>query len=117
MINYDDDIKLVLNLNEVTANTEALEPTSIAEAQRHPEWPQWEHSIHKELATLHKAGTWELIDPPAGANIVGSKWVFRAKKDATGNVVRYKAHLVAQGFSQVPSVNYFNTYAPVAKLA
>ena len=49
--------------------------------------------------------------------MVGSKWVFRAKKDAAGNVVRYKARLVAQGFSQVPGVDYFDTYAPVARLA
>ena len=40
--NYNDDVELVLNLNEVIANAEALEPTSIAEAQCHPEWPQWE---------------------------------------------------------------------------
>ena len=66
---------------------------------------------------MQKAGTWELVDPPQGANIVGSKWVFCTKKDAAGNVVCYKAHLVAQGFSQVPSVDYFDTYAPVAKLA
>ena len=117
MIDYDDDVELVLNLNEVTANAEALEPTSIAEAQRRPEWPQWEHGILEELATLHKASTWELVDPPAGANIVGLKWVFQAKKDAAGNVVHYKARLVAQGFLQVPGVNYFDTYAPVAKLA
>ena len=71
--NYNDDVELVLNLNEVIANAEALEPTSIAEAQRRPEWPQWEQGIRKELATLQKAGTWELVDPPQGANIVGSK--------------------------------------------
>ena len=105
---YDDNVELVLNLNEVITN---------AEARCRPEWPQWEQGIHKELATLQKAGTWELVDPPQGANIVGSKWVFRAKKDAAGNVVRYKARLVAQGFSQVPGVDYFDTYAPVAKLA
>ena len=52
-----------------------------------------------------------------GVNIVGSKWVFRAKKDAAGNVIRYKARLVAQGFSQVPGVDYFDTFAPVARLA
>jgi len=45
------------------------------------------------------------------------KWVFEGKKDAVGNVVCYKAHLVAQGFSQVPGVNYFDTFVPVAKLA
>lgn len=43
--------------------------------------------------------------------------MFRAKKDAAGNIVRHKARLVAQGFSQVPGVDYFDTYAPVAKLA
>ena len=66
---------------------------------------------------LRAAGTWEVIDKPDGVNVVGSKWVFRAKKDVAGNVIRYKARLVAQGFSQVPGVNYFNTFAPVAHLA
>ena len=89
----------------------------IAKARRCPEWPQWEQGFHEELATLQKASTWELVDPPQGANIVGSKWVFHTKKDAAGNVVHYKACLVTQGFSQVPGIDYFNTYAPVTKLA
>ena len=58
-----------------------------------------------------------MVDAPKGVNIVGSKWVFRAKKDAAGNVVRYKARLVTQGFSQVPGIDYFDTFTPVAKLA
>jgi hypothetical protein len=66
---------------------------------------------------LRKAGTWKLTEAPLGANIMGSKWVFRAKKDAADNVIHYKAHLVAQGFSQVPGINYFDTFAPVARLA
>jgi hypothetical protein len=65
---------------------------------------------------LEKNGTWTLVHPPPGVNIVGSKWVFRAKRDATGNIVRHKARLVAQGFSQVPGVDYLDTFAPVAKL-
>lgn len=99
------------------SEAEALEPRSLAEAKRRPDWPLWEKAIHEELALLKEAGTWRLVDPPTDANIVGSKWVFRAKKDAAGNVVRYKARLVAQGFSQVPGVDYFDTFAPVAKLA
>ena len=48
---------------------------------------------------------------------MGLKWVFHTKKDVASNMVRYKAWLVAQGFSQVPSINYFDTFAPVAHLA
>jgi len=66
---------------------------------------------------LEDAGTWELVDLLAGANLVGSKWVFWVKKDAAEQVVHFKVHLVAQSFSQVPGVNYFDTFAPVAKLA
>ena len=99
------------------SDEEALEPCNLAEAKSRPDWLLWEKAIAEELATLKEAGTWELVDAPDGANIVGSKWVFRAKKDAGGNVVRYKARLVAQGFSQVPGVDYFDTFAPVARLS
>jgi len=50
-------------------------------------------------------------------NIIGSKWVFQAKKDVAGNVVWYKVHLMAQGFSQVPDIDYFDTFVLVACLA
>ena len=100
-----------------TSETEALEPRNLAEAKSRPDWSLWEKAIDDELLVLKAAGTWELVDAPDGVNIVGSKWVFRAKKDAAGNVVRYKARLVAQGFSQVPGVDYFDTFAPVARLS
>ena len=113
LADFEEEYAMVAEISEV----EALEPRSLAEAKRRPDWPLWEKAIHEELALLQETGTWELTDPPAGANIVGSKWVYRAKKDAAGNVIRYKARLVAQGFSQVPGVDYFDTFAPVAKLA
>jgi len=105
----DDTAELSAALAEFTANAEALEPTLLAEAKHHPDWPQWEARIREELATLQAAGTWKLADLP--------KWVFRMKKDTAGNVVHHKARLVAQGFLQVPGVDFFDTYAPVATLA
>jgi len=99
------------------SEAEALEPRMLAEAKSCPDWLLWEKVIVEELELLRKAGTWEVVDALPDANIVGLKWVFRAKKDTAGNVVRYKARLVAQGFSQVPGVNYFDTFTPVARLA
>ena len=100
-----------------TADSEALEPRTIAEAKRRPDWLQWEQAILEELATLKAAGTWVLEEAPPGANIIGSKWVFKAKKDVAGFIARLKARLVAQGFSQIGGVDYDDTYAPVAQLA
>ena len=77
-----------------TAEAEALEPASLAEAKRRPDWPNWEQVLAEALTTLHEAGTWEIVEPPPGVNIVGSKWVFKAKKDAEGNVACKKARLV-----------------------
>ena len=108
-----EEVTLVVDVGDV----EPLEPKSLADAKRRPDWPNWERGIREELKTLEDSGTWELTDAPPGANVVGSKWVFRLKRDAAGHIVRYKARLVAQGFSQVEGVDYFDTYAPVAKLA
>jgi reverse transcriptase-like protein len=66
---------------------------------------------------LKAAGTWRLEEAPSNTNIIGSKWVFKAKKDAVGNIAQYKARLVAQGFSQIDGVDYDDTYTPVAHLA
>ena len=99
------------------ADTEALKPHTLAEAKRRPDWLHWEKAIKEELATLKAAGTWRLEEAPPGANIIGSKWVLKVKKDAAGNIVHYKAHLVAQGFSQIGGIDYDDTYALVAKLA
>jgi hypothetical protein len=96
---------------------EALELMNLKDAINRPDWSLWKRAIEEELATLRNAGTWELVDASDGVNIIGCKWVFKAKKNAAGNVVCYKAQLVAQGFSQVPGVNYFDTYTPVVELS
>ena len=96
---------------------EGLDPTSLAEAKRRPEWPRWEEAMQEEMDALEKHGTWRLEKPPLGTNVVSCRWVFHAKKDASGNIYRYRARLVARGFSQIPGVDFFDTYAPVAKTA
>ncbi|KAF7371239.1 Transcription factor [Mycena sanguinolenta] len=112
-VDESTEYALVADISEV----EGIEPHNLAEARRSPDWPHWEKAIKEELATLEANNTWELVNTPESANIVGNKWVFRIKRDAAGRVQRYKARLVAQGFSQVEGVDYFDTFAPVARLS
>jgi len=67
-----------------------------------------------EHCSLLENKTWILVDRPADVNIVQCKWVFKRKENEGGNV-RYKARLVAKGFSQVPGVDYSETFSPVVR--
>jgi hypothetical protein len=57
-----------------------------------------------------------LVDPPHGVNLIGTKWVCKNKQREDGEVVRNKAHLVAQGYSQVEGWDFGETFVPVARL-
>ncbi|GKB52328.1 retrovirus-related pol polyprotein from transposon TNT 1-94 [Tanacetum coccineum] len=59
---------------------------------------------------------WTLVPAPYGKTIIGSKWVFRNKRDETGIVIKNKARLVAQCYNQQEGINYDETFAPVARL-
>ena len=73
--------------------------------------------MDRELTTLERAGTWVTVPRPTDKNIVGSKWVFCIKRKADGSVDKYKARLVARGFTQIYGVDYFTTFSPVSKLS
>ncbi|GKC55475.1 putative ribonuclease H-like domain-containing protein, partial [Tanacetum coccineum] len=59
---------------------------------------------------------WTLVDLPNGKRAIGTKWVFRNKKDERGIVVRNKARLVAQGYTQEEGINYDEVFAPVSRI-
>src|SRR6202522_333476 len=90
---------------------------SYEEARRRSDWPEWKKAVDVELENLKAAGTWDVVERLDNTNVVDSKWVFRLKKDAEGRVLKWKARLVARGFTQVYGVDYFETFAPVARLA
>ena len=59
---------------------------------------------------------WTLVPRPEGEHIIGTKWIFRNKTNEEGNVIRNKARLVAQGYSQMEGVDYDETFVPVARM-
>lgn len=67
-----------------------------------------------EIDALKRNETWELMEPPPGVNIVDCRWVYKVKKCPDGKE-KYKARLVARGFSQIYGDSYWETYAPVVK--
>ena len=68
------------------------------------------------MDSLRKNETWELVTKPKDRKVVGSKWVFKIKQGTLGNEApRYKAKLVAKGFSQKESVDYNEIFSHVVK--
>ncbi|GJR88339.1 putative ribonuclease H-like domain-containing protein [Tanacetum coccineum] len=59
---------------------------------------------------------WTLVYLPYGKSDIGTKWVYRNKKDDRGIVVRNKARLVAQGYTQEEGIDYDEVFAPVARI-
>ena len=100
----------------VIAEAEALDPAILEEARRRIDWLKWDLAIKAELEALKKAETWGVVERLRGRNVVVCKWVLHIKKDAAGRIERYKARLIAKGFTQVYGVDYYETFAPVAKL-
>nr|GEW02816.1 hypothetical protein [Tanacetum cinerariifolium] len=72
--------------------------------------------MQEELLQFKMQKVWILVDLPHGKRAIGTKWVYRNKKDERGIVVRNKARLVAQGYIQEKRINYEEVFAPVARI-
>ena len=100
-----------------TTVLDADEPTSHADAMASPDAHLWLAAIQAEYESQQSAGTYELTELPSGRQAIGCKWVFKVKRHADGSIDRYKARLVARGYSQKEGLDYKETFAPVAKFA
>jgi hypothetical protein len=89
-----------------------MEPKKIDEALKDVDWV---NAMHEELNNFKRNQVCELVERPNDHNVIETKWVFRNKKDQDRIVVRNKARLVAQGYTQVEGLD-FETYALVARL-
>ncbi|GJQ93279.1 retrovirus-related pol polyprotein from transposon TNT 1-94, partial [Tanacetum coccineum] len=90
-----------------------IELKKVSEALKHPGWID---AMQEELNQFYKNKVWTLVPLPYGKIAIGSKWVFRNKKDEHGTTKKNKARLVAQGYSQEEGIDYDETFAPVARM-
>ncbi|XP_034674498.1 uncharacterized mitochondrial protein AtMg00820-like [Vitis riparia] len=77
---------------------------------------KWWVAMQDELNMIEKNNTWELVDRPLHKKPIGVKWVYRTKLNLDGSINKYKARLVVKGYEQMFGVDFFETFAPVARL-
>ncbi|GKA80808.1 putative ribonuclease H-like domain-containing protein [Tanacetum coccineum] len=76
----------------------------------------WVEAMQEELLQFKLQQVWILVDLPFGKKAIGTKWVFRNKRDKRSIVVKNKAKLVAQGHRQEEGIDYAEVFAPVARI-
>ncbi|KAL3534237.1 hypothetical protein ACH5RR_002698 [Cinchona calisaya] len=106
--------KMRRSLNDIYArcNFCVLEPENFEEANAENDWRK---AMEEEIQSIEKKNTWKLVDKPQNKEIIGVKWIYKAKLNPDGSIQRKKARLVAKGFTQQPRVDYNETFALVAR--
>ncbi|GKF92585.1 putative ribonuclease H-like domain-containing protein [Tanacetum coccineum] len=92
------------------------EPKKVIQALKDPSWIE---SIQDELLEFKLQKVWTLVDLPIGKRAIGTKWIYRNKKDERGIVIKNKARLVAQGYTQEEGIDYDkvnDVFSPVARI-
>eukprot|EP00253_Pinus_taeda_P027050 PITA_27050 len=93
------------------------DPRTVKEVVNSEDGKLWKEAMVDEMASFHKNEAWDLMEFPAGRKPIGSKWVFKKKTNAVGKMEKYKAQLVAKGYSQVPRIDFGDIFSLVAKIA
>jgi hypothetical protein len=120
-LTMDEAVEYAFDTSEIACKTSTHdgEPHTYEEAMRRPEEERkrWHKAALDEIQSLVDNGTFELVQLPPGRRPIGSRWVFKVKKNADGSIERYKGRVVAQGYSQRPGFDFTETFAPTPKWA
>ena len=90
-------------------------PETVREALDSSHREKWQAAMNSEMESLRENGVYEIVDRPWGKKVVKSKWVLRVKTNEKGEVEKFKARVVAKGFSQVEGVDFDQTFSPTVR--
>jgi hypothetical protein len=107
--NVLSEILILLNIEE--------DPKKIKETVASRDVAFWKEAINDEMDSILSNNTWILVYLPLGTKTIGCKWVFRRKYNTCGSLQTFKVRLVVKGFRQKEGIDYFDTYALVARIA
>ncbi|GJT68775.1 putative ribonuclease H-like domain-containing protein [Tanacetum coccineum] len=89
------------------------EPKKVIQALKYPSWIE---AMQEELLQFKLQQVWTLVDLPYGKRAIGTKWVYKNKKEERGIVIRNKARLVAQCYTHEEGIDYDEVFAPLARI-
>ena len=101
----------------LSSSSTSSDPTTYAQASTRADSACWIAAMDRELKALESMNGWTEVDLPAGEHALGTTWVYKKKTGPTGELVKHKARLCAQGFSQIEGIDFTETFAPTGRLA
>ncbi|GKB00142.1 retrovirus-related pol polyprotein from transposon TNT 1-94 [Tanacetum coccineum] len=107
------DLNSTPQTRRMTKNLEEHEPKKVIQALHNPSWIE---VMKDELQQFKLQKVWTLVDLPNRKRPIGTKWVYRNKKDERGIMIKNKVRLVAQGYTQEKGIDYDEVFAPVTRI-
>src|ERR1044072_3169604 len=109
-----DDYIIFLQEHEENNGMTEADPINFRQAMQDSNSEKWIEAMKEEYKSMQDNKVWELVSLPEGVKPIGCKWIFKTKRDSNGNVERYKAHLVAKGYTKKEGIDFKETFSPVS---
>lgn len=115
-ISFDDAAESHIPKEKIHKSDAPPVPKTLHEAVNGKFGKYFKKAMLVEMKSLMDKGVWEVVKPPENRKLIRSKWVFAYKTDPNDFITRFKARLVAVGYSQIPGEDFTDTFSPVVKI-